>query len=71
MAVDRTWRSADRRYLVDQVVDEPGVEYRVWDADGLPIADAEGPVGLRRVLAALGIEPERLEPVPVDDPWCE
>jgi hypothetical protein len=31
MAVDRTWRSADRRWLVDQVVDEPGVAYRVWD----------------------------------------
>jgi hypothetical protein len=71
MAVDRTWRSPDRRYLVDQVVDEPGVEYRVWDAQGLPVGEAAGPDELSRLLADLSVDQNRLEPVPVDDPWCE
>jgi hypothetical protein len=31
MAVDTSWRSLDGRWLVDLVVDEPGVVARVWD----------------------------------------
>jgi hypothetical protein len=27
MVVDWTWRSPDRRWLVDEVVDEPGLGY--------------------------------------------
>jgi hypothetical protein len=71
VAVDRTWRSADRRYLVDQVVEEPGVQYRVWDAEGAPIADASGLADLRRLLDGLGVDQDRLEAVPPEDPWCE
>jgi len=71
VAVDRTWRSADRRWLVDEVVDEPGVAYRVWDAGGVPVAEAAGPNELRQLLEGLGVDQDRLVPVPVDDPWCE
>ncbi len=71
MAVDRSWRSADRRYLIDQVVDEPGVEYRVWDAEGVPVGEAAGPAQLRPLLAALGVDPDRIISVSIDDPWCE
>ena len=71
VAVDRTWRSADRLRLVDEVVDEPDVAYRVWDAEGAPVAEAAGPNELRRLLAGLGVDENQLMPVPVDDPWCE
>ena len=71
MAVDRTWRSVDRRYLVDQIVDEPGVQYRVWDAEGAPIGETAGPAELARVLAGLGVDQDQLQRVPTDDPWCE
>jgi hypothetical protein len=69
--VDRTWRSPDRRWLVDEVVDEPGVAYRVWDAEGAPIATAANPSELRWLLDALEVDHDALQPVPVSDPWCE
>lgn len=69
--MDRTWRSADRRYLVDQVVDEPGVQYRVWDAEGAPVGEAAEASELAPLLAGLGVDQDRLQPVPTDDPWCE
>jgi hypothetical protein len=71
VAVDRTWRSADRRYFVDQVLEEPGVEFRVWDAEGAPLAAVAGPDQLRAVLVELGVDQDGLEPVPPEDPWCE
>jgi hypothetical protein len=71
MAVDRCWRSPDRCWLVDQVVDEPGVEYRVWDAEGKPVGAAANPAELRWLLEALGVDQDALEQVPVTDPWCE
>jgi hypothetical protein len=71
MAVDRTWRSPDRRWLVDQVVDEPGVAYRVWDAEGAPVGTAGNAAELRWLLDALGTNVDTLEQVPVADPWCE
>jgi hypothetical protein len=71
MAVDRTWRTPDRRCLVDQVVDEPGVHYRVWDAEGAPVAEVAGPDELGRLLGGLGVDPRQLVQVPTDDPWCE
>jgi hypothetical protein len=71
MAVDRTWRSPDRRWLVDQVVEEPGVEYRVWDAEGLPAGEAATYADLRRLVDVLGIGLDTLERVPTEDPWCE
>jgi hypothetical protein len=71
VVVDRTWHSVDRRWLVDQVVDEPGVEYRVWDAEGAPIAEVSGPGELRRLLDRLGVDSDGLQQVPTEDPWCE
>ena len=71
VAVDRTWRSVDRRYLVDQVVDEPGVQYRVWDAEGAPVAEAARPEELWRLLDRLGVDSDALQEVPTDDAWCE
>jgi hypothetical protein len=71
VAVDRTWRSPDRALLVDQVVDEPGVQYRLWDSEGLPIGEARSPGELERLLASFGTPGGQLEEVPVDDPWCE
>jgi hypothetical protein len=61
----------DRRYLVDQVVDEPGVEYRVWDAEGAPVGEGADPAELARLLADLGVDEDQLRQVPTDDPWCE
>jgi len=71
VAVDRAWRSADRRWLVDEIVDEPGVQFRVWDAGGAPVADVVDPAELRQVLERLGVDQDGLEQVPVTDPWCE
>jgi hypothetical protein len=71
VAVDRSWRSADRRWLVDQVVDEPGVQFRVWDAEGAPVADVADLAELSQVLDRLGVDQDGLEQVPVTDPWCE
>ena len=69
--MDRTWRSADRQWLVDQVMDEPGVAYRVWDAEGAPVASAGNPAELQWLLDALGVDANTLQQVPVTDPWCE
>jgi hypothetical protein len=71
VAVDRSWRSPDRRWLVDQVVEEPGVQFRVWDAEGAPVADVADLPELLRVLDRLGVDPDDLQQVPVTDPWCE
>jgi hypothetical protein len=71
MAVDRTWRSVDRRWLVDQLVDEPGVAYRVWDAEGAPVGEAATPADLGQLLDRLGVDSDTLVRVPTDDPWCE
>jgi hypothetical protein len=71
MVVDRTWRSRDRRWLVDEVVDEPGVRYRVWEAVGAPVAGAVDDDELRRLLDDLDVNPDELQQVPITDPWCE
>jgi hypothetical protein len=71
MVVDRTCRSPDRRWLVDEVVDEPGVRYRVWDAEGAPIAEAVDDDQLRRLLDDLDASTDELQHVPTTDPWCE
>lgn len=71
VVVDRTWRSVDRQWLMDQVVDELGVDYRLWDADGAPVAEASGPDELRRLLDQLGMDSDALQQVPTGDPWCD
>ena len=69
--MDRTWRSADRRWLVDEVVDEPGVTDRVWDAEGAPAATAANPAEPRWLLDALGMDPDELQQVLASDRLCE
>lgn len=71
MAVDKCWRSVDRRWLVDQLVDEPGVAFRVWDAEGLPVGEAASLAALGDLLGRLGVAEADLVSVPPDDPWCE
>jgi hypothetical protein len=65
MAVDRSWRSPEGRWVVDQVVDEPGVEYRLWD-EGMLAAEVASPEELRRLLALVNVDPGRLEPTTGD-----
>jgi hypothetical protein len=67
VATDRSWRSIDRCYLIDQVVDEPGVAYRAWDADGIPLGKTSGSGELGELLASLGVDRGQLVEVPVDD----
>ena len=64
-------RSPDRRWLVGEVVDEPGVRYRVWDAEGAPVAEAGDDDQLRGLLDDLDVNPDELHQVPTTDPWCE
>lgn len=47
------------------------MEFRVWDAEGAPLAEVAGLDQLRAVLVELGVDEDRLEPVPLEDPWCE
>ena len=68
MAVDRSCRTPDRQWLVDQVVDEPGVAYRMWDAEGAPIAEVGGPDEPGRLLGGPGVDPQDLMQVPTEDP---
>ena len=71
VTVDRSWRSPDRRWLIDEIVDEPGVQFRIWDSEGAPVGDAANQAELQRVLDRLGVDPDDLQQVPVTDPWCE
>src|SRR5690242_11905548 len=69
MAVDRSWRSPEGRWIVDQVVDEPGVEYRLWD-EGVLAAEVASPEDLHRLLALVNLDPNKLHRIN-GDPWCE
>jgi hypothetical protein len=69
MAVDRSWRSPEGRWIVDQVVDEPGVEYRLWD-EGVLAAEVASPEDLHRLLALVNVDPSKLHRIN-GDPWCE
>jgi hypothetical protein len=61
----------DRRWLADQVMEEAGIQFRVWDAAGTPVDTAADLAELRRVLDRLGVDPDDLRQAPVTDPWCE
>jgi hypothetical protein len=54
---------------VDQVVDEPGVEYRLWD-EGVLAAEVASPEDLHRLLALVNVDPNKLHRIN-GDPWCE
>jgi hypothetical protein len=59
MAVDRSWRSPEGRWVVDEVVDEPGVEYRLWD-QGVLAAEVASPEELNHLLTLVGVDPRKL-----------
>jgi hypothetical protein len=59
MAVDRSWRSPEGRWVVDEVVDEPGVEYRLWD-QGVLAAEVASPEELSHLLAEVNVDPQKL-----------
>jgi hypothetical protein len=69
MAVDRSWRSPEGRWIVDQVVDEPGVEYRLWD-EGVLAAEVAAPEELEKLLALVDVDPRKLRPI-TGGPWTE
>jgi hypothetical protein len=71
VAVDRSWRTPDRQWLVDEVVDEPGVGYRIWHEGEFADAIGRDPDGLRAWLAAHDIAVDELELAVDDDPFCE
>jgi hypothetical protein len=35
VAVVQSWRTPDARWLVDRVIDEPGIGYRIYTAEDL------------------------------------
>jgi hypothetical protein len=59
MAVERSWRSPEGRWVVDEVVDEPGVEYRLWD-QGVLAAEVASPEELSQLLALVNVDPQKL-----------
>lgn len=59
MAVERSWRSPEGRWVVDEVIDEPGVEYRLWD-QGVLAAEVASPEELSHVLALVNVDPRKL-----------
>jgi hypothetical protein len=73
MPTDQSWRTRDGRWLIDRVVGEPGVRYRLWDSGEL---GGERPPGtltdMTLWLRAIGLRPDELEPLDeVSDEWCE
>jgi hypothetical protein len=72
MAVDGTWRTSDGRWLVDRVVDEPGVGFRIWFDEELVGKLASDVAALRQWLAAQQVDIDELVQLdPEDDPYCE
>jgi hypothetical protein len=59
MAVLVSWRTADHRWLVDRVIEKPGVDYRVWEeTNGHELAaQLHGPIEvLRECLTRQGVD---------------
>ncbi len=62
MATGQIWRTAEGRWLVDQVDGEPGVRYRVWDEGELAV-EIDGNVDvLAAWLARVGVRLDQLAP---------
>jgi hypothetical protein len=72
VAVVQSWRTPDARWLVDRVIDEPGIGYRIW-YQGTPVGDLpDDPGTLRGWLAARHVEVAELVALPADeDPFGE
>ena len=69
--MDRSWRTPDTRWLVDRVVDEPGVGYRIWH-DGELVGEVASDPALRDWLAARHVDVTQLVALAADeDPFCE
>jgi hypothetical protein len=70
MAVDRSWQSRDGKWLVDQVVREPGVSFRVWD-NGELVAELGDWATLERWLRGAGVDWANMLPADDEDRFCE
>lgn len=72
MAVDASWCTPDGTWLVDSIVDEPGVRYRIW-YEGELAGEVSGRLTeLDAWLADHGVEVSELVAVPDGwDPFCE
>jgi hypothetical protein len=60
MVVNRTWRSLEGRWVVDEVANQSGVEYWLWD-EGVLVAEVAGPGELDRLLSSV-IDPQVQSP---------
>jgi hypothetical protein len=72
VAVEASWRTPDARWLVDRVVDEPGVGYRIW-CEGELVGEVAGdPAALSGWLAARDVDVTQLVALATgEDPFCE
>jgi len=61
MVVNRTWRSPEGRWVVDEVANQSGVEYWLWD-EGVLVAEVASPEELDRLLNSV-VDPQMQFPV--------
>ncbi len=62
MSTGQIWRTAEGRWLVDQVDGEPGVRYRIWDEGELAV-EIDGNVdALAAWLSRVGVRLDQLAP---------
>jgi hypothetical protein len=72
VAVNASWRTPDTRWLIDRVVDEPGVGYRIWYEGELVGEVAGDPAALSCWLAARDVDVAQLVALPAGEgPFCE
>ncbi len=68
----RSWRTPDGLYIIDRVMDEPGVAYRIWREGELAGEIHDDLAALYRWLAARRVNLGHLVPLSEDDdPFCE
>ncbi|HEV8558136.1 MAG TPA: hypothetical protein VGR06_17315 [Actinophytocola sp.] len=71
MAVVKSWRTRDARWLVDRVIDEPGIRYRIW-YEGTRVGELpDDPGALCAWLAARHVDVAELALPADEDPLCE